>query len=147
ALRVQRLQPVAAECNALRDQHAGAGDAVIVGEVTARHRDRERRIARQQRETNLRFQLLATLVAYAIVEIARELDEQLAVQPCLWLRVFDREEKLAPGAATVARRDCIDRRDRSAVSEYTAGAKRPREKRRTARAQRFDMRGNAHPQV
>ena len=89
ALGPQRLDVAAVKGDALCDEQAGAGGALMIRKVGTRDVNRKMRYTRERGETTFRLQLVAAPVPEAIVEIAREFDKQLLVQARLRLRVLD----------------------------------------------------------
>jgi hypothetical protein len=79
ALGVLVLGAVVPEGNTLGDQDSGVGCAVVVGEQDVRYLDRELVGARQRGERDLGFHLRSTTVAFGIVEVTGDLQEQTPV--------------------------------------------------------------------
>ncbi len=100
AFVILRLDAVDAERDSLTDQDAGAGVAVVVGELRARHRDREAGCLRQHGELHLGLHLRPAAVTHRVVEVARELHEQLRVEVGSWVCIFDVEQHLPARAAS-----------------------------------------------
>ena len=99
ALVVLAFDPADTERNTLGDQQSRPGFAMVVGELTGRHRDGKAVAARQRREANLELHLSSALVADWVAEVAREFHEEAGGHCRSGRCVLDRKQQLAACAA------------------------------------------------
>ena len=139
AFQVVRLDAVRTERDSFRDENTGAGLAVILAEQAARHRHREIRNLREQPEPDLRFHLSPATVAAFVVEITRELHEQVFRKVRVRVLVGNGEHCLATCATPAERLELPDRGDAVIRTHRSRRTEGPGQEGGPCRAQRIDM--------
>jgi hypothetical protein len=139
-LCVMALDPAAPKRNPPRDQDARARVPVIVSEKALRYADRKPWSPRQQCQPHFQFHLILRSISKLVIEVSRELHEQVGVQAGRGFIVHDRQKQLTARAAARALLELSDSGDSVVRCERTGSLESRCEERLSPRTQGFAVR-------